>query len=558
MRFIIVAFMAALATPLALAQNTSSSALAHQIPDCAKFCLASFADRSTCPMDDLACLCPNTALKEDITKCVTAQCSIKEALFTKNVTSVACEEEIRDKRLELNITAIILGSMAALFVILRMFSKVFVVGGSAGLDDWFIVATILLGVADTVLIVEGLTAYGLGRDIWTLTSEQITQFGLHMYVIQIMYIARLSLLKMSLLFFYLRIFPNPRIRQLLWGTVAFNTGYFVAFSVTAACLCRPIHFFWERWDGEHLDGICMDANAIGWANAAVSIALDLWMLALPLSQLGYLKLHWKKKVGVIIMFAVGTFVTVMSVLRLQSLVSFANSDNPTWDNWDVVRWSTIEVNVGVICACLPPLRVLLIRAFPQLSGSTSNYPSQMNQNYGAGKGSKGAIALNSKVQLTNGRSRTLGVESTVERGSTVIDDAEGAAGKGGIQCQVTYSVSYRERERDEESLVGTMHRDDFDDIPRRGSPGGATTPSTMRRSPSVAAVERTGRVDSPGPSRSLSRSRSHHRNFSRPNVAPLPTRSRSHCRSDSVSVLDSRERLDPDAVGPLSPRYPLP
>ncbi|KAI6352359.1 hypothetical protein MCOR31_011891, partial [Pyricularia oryzae] len=116
MRFIIVAFMAALATPLALAQNTSSSALAHQIPDCAKFCLASFADRSTCPMDDLACLCPNTALKEDITKCVTAQCSIKEALFTKNVTSVACEEEIRDKRLELNITAIILGSMAALFV----------------------------------------------------------------------------------------------------------------------------------------------------------------------------------------------------------------------------------------------------------------------------------------------------------------------------------------------------------------------------------------------------------------------------------------------------------
>lgn len=196
--------------------------------------------------------------------------------------------------------------MAALFVILRMFSKVFVVGGSAGLDDWFIVATILLGVADTVLIVEGLTAYGLGRDIWTLTSEQITQYGLHMYVIQIMYIARLSLLKMSLLFFYLRIFPNPRIRQLLWGTVAFNTGYFVAFSVTAACLCRPIHFFWERWDGEHLDGICMDANAIGWANAAVSIALDLWMLALPLSQLGYLKLHWKKKVGVIIMFAVGT------------------------------------------------------------------------------------------------------------------------------------------------------------------------------------------------------------------------------------------------------------
>lgn len=187
-----------------------------------------------------------------------------------------------------------------------MFSKIFVIGGSVGLDDWFIVATILLGVADTVLIVEGLTGNGLGRDIWTLTSEQITQFGLHMYVIQIMYIARLSALKMSLLFFYLRIFPNSRIRQFLWGTVIFNTGYFMAFSAVGACLCRPVHFYWERWDGEHLDGTCLDANAIGWANAAVSIILDVWMLALPLSQLGYLKLHWKKKVGVIIMFGVGT------------------------------------------------------------------------------------------------------------------------------------------------------------------------------------------------------------------------------------------------------------
>lgn len=272
----------------------------------------------------------------------------------------------------------------------------------------------------------------------------------------------------------------------------------------------------------------------------------------------------------------------MSVLRLQSLVTFASSDNPTWDNWDVVRWSTIEVNIGVICACLPPLRVLLIRAFPQLSGSRSNYPSQMNQAYEAGKGSRGAIALNSKVQLPNGRSRSraMGVESTVERGSMVMEDAKGTAGKGGIQCQVTYSISYREREHDEESLVGTKHRDDFDDIPRRGSPGGASTPSTMRRSPSVAAAERTGRVESPGPSRSLSRSRSHHRNFSRngrfesPGPARnlsrsqshhrnfsrphVPSSSISHSRSDSVSALDSRERLDPDAVGPLSPRYPLP
>jgi hypothetical protein len=42
-----------------------------------------------------------------------------------------------------------------------------------------------------------------------------------------------------------------------------------------------------------------------WANAASSIVLDLWMLVLPLSQLRVLQLHWKKKVGVALMFSVG-------------------------------------------------------------------------------------------------------------------------------------------------------------------------------------------------------------------------------------------------------------
>ena len=30
----------------------------------------------------------------------------------------------------------------------------------------------------------------------------------------------------------------------------------------------------------------MDINALGWANAGISIALDIWMLALPMTQIG--------------------------------------------------------------------------------------------------------------------------------------------------------------------------------------------------------------------------------------------------------------------------------
>jgi hypothetical protein len=50
----------------------------------------------------------------------------------------------------------------------------------------------------------------------------------------------------------------------------------------------------------------LNSNAIGWANAAISIALDLWMIAIPMWQIRNLNLHWKKKVGVAVMLLVGT------------------------------------------------------------------------------------------------------------------------------------------------------------------------------------------------------------------------------------------------------------
>jgi hypothetical protein len=67
--------------------------------------------------------------------------------------------------------------------------------------------------------------------------------------------------------------------------------------------CSPVSLIWNGWDGTHA-GKCM-SSPIAWSNAAISIALDLWMLALPLSQIVGLQLHWKKKFGVAMMFAVG-------------------------------------------------------------------------------------------------------------------------------------------------------------------------------------------------------------------------------------------------------------
>lgn len=67
-------------------------------------------------------------------------------------------------------------------------------------------------------------------------------------------------------------------------------------------------------------------------------------------------------------------VTVVSILRLKSLIKFSYStDNATWDFTDVGIWSDIEINVSIICVCLPSLRLLLVRIFPRLRESTNRY-----------------------------------------------------------------------------------------------------------------------------------------------------------------------------------------
>ena len=197
-----------------------------------------------------------------------------------------------------------MGVISGFFVLLRLGFKLFIIKVSPGLDDLFILITTLGGVPSTVLSVYGLIANGLGQDIWTLSYDMITNFGRFFYVMTILYFGHVTFLKMSLLFFYLQIFPGPLVRLLLRGTVAINGIFGLTFILLGIFPCNPISYFWYKWDGEHL-GTCLSINGIAWANAIISITFDCWMLGLPLWQLRSLQLNWKRKAGVGIMFSTG-------------------------------------------------------------------------------------------------------------------------------------------------------------------------------------------------------------------------------------------------------------
>jgi hypothetical protein len=251
-------------------------------------------------------MCTSTQLRTSIERCLLSTCTIKEGLTAQNVTATLCDQKARDTSAELKATNIALMAVSAAFVLLRLAQKLFSrAEARMATDDYLIFLTLLVGQPSTILIDRGLIPNGLGRDIWTMSFDQVTAFGKYFYWVEICYFAQLSVLKLSFLFFYKRIFPGRTIQRIIMATIAFSILYGIVFVVVAVFQCRPISYYWTKWDGKHT-GHCIDINALVWANAAISIAVDLWMLGIPLSQLIHLKLSWSKKAGVVVMFCLGT------------------------------------------------------------------------------------------------------------------------------------------------------------------------------------------------------------------------------------------------------------
>lgn len=201
---------------------------------------------------------------------------------------------------------------ASVFVFLRVGYKIYA-KIPLGMDDWFIIISYTATAPAIFVNIFGTTANGLGRDIWTLSPSDITKTLKFFWVACLLYFLETTLTKLSMICFYLGIFPSATVRRILWITFAVTSAWGFAFVLTGLVQCQPMNLFWTHWDGLH-HGRCIDPRAFAWSHAILNIAFDLWILAIPISQLWTMRLHWKKKAGVAIMFSLGTLYVVIYML----------------------------------------------------------------------------------------------------------------------------------------------------------------------------------------------------------------------------------------------------
>ncbi|KAK2040012.1 CFEM domain-containing protein [Colletotrichum somersetense] len=339
--------------------------LYDDVPDCALPCLFEPLDYTSCAFTNSTCLCLDMKYNMAVIHCVRVQCSVQQALMTKNRTWQDCGFQYHDEGATIYWVPAFLFGFVTLFIVARLSTK-WMGLSTWGWDDWTILFAYCMMIAFLVATIVG-RREGFGKDIWALTVSQITAFVKGFFAFELMYFVTLAVIKASILFLYLRIFGaiTEVFRLILWGTQIFNLAVCITFIIVNLNQCKPLSYFWYGWDGKY-PGYCINLSAMTLSHASINIAIDVWMLVLPATQIYKLNLQKRQKAGIMSMFGVGIFITVVSAVRLRSVSVFNKSWNPTYDFFGLALWSHIELCVGMVVACMPAARTLVRRLFPEL------------------------------------------------------------------------------------------------------------------------------------------------------------------------------------------------
>jgi hypothetical protein len=276
--------------------------------------------------------------------------------------------------------------LALVIVILRLYTRFFLIR-CVGIEDAGIALAMLCSIGLTIAI--GVQAeYGMGRHTDSISDPDMVKFLRAFWSSLIVYYLCLGLTKGSMLLQYRRIFPTKQFQIANWITMAVVIGYTIWTVFSSIFMCVPVRAFWT-----HEKATCLNQFAVWFTNAAINIITDFAIILLPIPVIQKLNLGKRQKIGLISIFAIGGFVCLVSILRLQSLVAISNSVDASYDNPPAATWSSVESNVGIICACLPLLRPLITkwlpRAFPSRHRSVYSHSRPNNaRNYGSRGGSK--------------------------------------------------------------------------------------------------------------------------------------------------------------------------
>ncbi|QSZ36882.1 hypothetical protein DSL72_006765 [Monilinia vaccinii-corymbosi] len=262
------------------------------------------------------------------------------------------------------------------FVVARLVSR-FAILKLRTWDDWSMIIAWTFAFGLTISI-DYATTKGLGRLDKDIKDEWRSDLKKAEYAFTFLYNPCLMATKNSMLIFYLRLSKDTQsfLRRASYITLAVVNFNAIVLTFLNVFQCNPINAAWR----EDIHGSCLSILTLYLASAPVNIITDLAILVLPIPVLTGMILPQKQKAILVLTFSLGVFVTIVDVVRIYYLQQASNEfqiptsvylrlgdgENFAYNASLAFMWSAVEVNVGIVCACIPTLKPLIKRILPAM------------------------------------------------------------------------------------------------------------------------------------------------------------------------------------------------
>jgi len=171
----------------------------------------------------------------------------------------------------------------------------------------------------------------------------------------------LTLSKVSILLLYIRLFRFTWAGRAAWVMLAIVVVYNIWGFCTTMTICVPLQAYWDSG----IRGECKPVSYM-WAVIGLHIATDFLIFLIPIPVVWVMMApSWKEKTGLTLIFAIGFFVCLISVLRAIWIAQLYHSTDFMWDFAFISYWNSVELNGAIILPCLVVMRPLLRKLWPR-------------------------------------------------------------------------------------------------------------------------------------------------------------------------------------------------
>ncbi|KAF2962958.1 hypothetical protein GQX73_g10617 [Xylaria multiplex] len=289
------------------------------------------------------------------------------------------ESNFHDPETREGLARIVVGltyGLMLVFLALRIYARIGLTG-SLHVDDYLSLAA---GASITAFTGTSFSLFGnpLGPHQWNVPLSRFNESFMARTLSSIVLFALSStFVKTALLSLYLRVFsPNRTARMMIWAGVATIVVFYAIAIALNIRFCIPLSMTTpvpdrDEWARKLKASNC--SQPVYNLNAAVGlfgVVSDLYVLLIPISMIYKLRIPRNKKIGILAIFLTGLLAVTSSITSTAFRFLQLKSYDFTWDSIPSYTLRAAELNIGLICSCMPVVFVVLRRIFqPRPSSS---------------------------------------------------------------------------------------------------------------------------------------------------------------------------------------------